>query len=72
MPTVGDIYRKGTRLYVEVTHVSDKKIKYAIRPDGGEVSVTPAEFEVLAARSIERGAVLERAGDVGMEDEMFN
>lgn len=72
MPTVGDIYRKGTRLYVEVTHVSDKRIKYMIRPDGGEVSVTPAEFEVLARKSIERGAVLERGGYVGMGDEMFN
>ena len=69
MPSIGDIYRKGTRLYVEVTHVSDKKIKYAIRPEGKEVSVDPAEFEVLAARSIERGAVLERSV---MRDEMFN
>lgn len=69
MPAVGDIYRKGTRLYVEVTHVSDKQIKYMIRPDGGEVRVDPAEFEVLAARSLERGAVLERGV---MSDEMFN
>lgn len=72
MPAIGDIYRKGTRLYVEVTHVSAKQIKYAIHPGVGEVSVSPAEFEVLAARSIERGAVLERGGYVGMGDEMFN
>lgn len=69
MPTIGDIYRKGTRLYVEVTHVSAKQIKYAIRPDGGEVSVDPAEFEELARKSIENGAMLERAGaSMNVED----
>lgn len=69
MPIIGDIYRKGTRLCVEVTHVSDKKIKYMIHPADKEVSVDPAEFEVLAARSIERGAVLERGGaSMNVED----
>ena len=71
MPAIGDIYRKGTRLYVEVTHVSAKQIKYMIHPADKEVSVDPAEFEVLAARSIERGAVLERGGGASMNVEDY-
>ena len=70
MPAIGDKYTKGEKT-CEITSVTAERIKYMIHPDAGEVSVTPAEFELYAARSIERGAVFEPAGCDEMNDEAF-